>query len=100
MDSARLTTTPFRLSAGLNICSREISTDVTHLFLLLLRHISRAALRQRQSLASFGPPPMSANYTGQIIFERLNVNVGPVFISNAVGVDSTARTRPSLPAGR
>src|SRR5215218_4013209 len=37
---------------------------------------------------SFGLPGMAANLTGQIIFQRLNIKIEPVFIDNAVAVET------------
>src|SRR5215212_11210592 len=36
---------------------------------------------------SFGLPGMAANLTGQVIFQRLNIKIEPVFIDNAVAVE-------------
>jgi len=36
---------------------------------------------------SFGLPGMAANLTGQVIFQRLNVKVEPMFIDNAAAVE-------------
>jgi len=36
---------------------------------------------------SFGLPGMAANLTGQILFQRLNIKIEPVFIDNAAAVE-------------
>ena len=40
---------------------------------------------------SFGLPGMAANLTGQVIFQRLNIKIEPVFIDNAVAVERMRR---------